>query len=143
MPPRRSGVREFALRLDQFAEQVVPERFNDFKKIVAFEALKSILVKNPVDTGRSRNNWNVSLDGWSSEVDEKDLGGPPFGQAPDRVMRDGVAVVSNVKLGEDIFIVNNIHYINLLEDGHSEQAQNPNGMVERTVTEIELHYGGR
>ena len=119
MPPRRSGVREFEIGLDQFAEQVVPERFNDFKKIVAFEALESIVKKNPVDTGRSRNNWNVSLGTWSTKV------------------------IGRVKLGEDIFIVNNIHYINLLEDGHSQQARNPDGMVRRTVAEVELHYGGR
>ena len=143
MPPRRSGVREFELRLDQFVEQVVPEEFNNFKKVVALDALKSILMKNPVDTGRSRNNWNVSLGTWSTKVDEEDLGGPPFGQAPDKVVAEGEAVVNKVQSGEDVFIVNNIHYINLLEDGHSEQAQNPNGMVERTVTEIELHYGGR
>tara|TARA_R110002073_G_scaffold80699_1_gene194336 strand:+ start:1504 stop:1935 length:432 start_codon:yes stop_codon:yes gene_type:complete len=143
MPPRRSGVREFELRLDQFVEQVVPEEFNNFKKVVALDALKSILMKNPVDTGRSRNNWNVSLGTWSTKVDEEDLGGPAFGQAPDKVVAEGEAVVNKVQSGEDVFIVNNIHYINLLEDGHSEQAQNPNGMVERTVTEIELHYGGR
>ena len=76
-------------------------------------------------------------------MDEEDLGGPAFGQAPDKVVAEGEAVVNKVQSGEDVFIVNNIHYINLLEDGHSEQAQNPNGMVERTVTEIELHYGGR
>ena len=143
MPPRRSGVREFEIGLNQFAEQVVPERFNDFKKVVAFEALESIVKKNPVDTGRSRNNWNVSLDGWSDKVDEKDLGGPPLGSAPSRVMSEGAAVISRVKRGEDVFIVNNIHYINLLENGHSQQARNPDGMVRRTVTEIELHYGGR
>ena len=45
MPPRRSGVREFELRLDQFVEQVVPEEFNNFKKVVALDALKSILMK--------------------------------------------------------------------------------------------------
>ena len=143
MPPRRSGVREFEIGLNQFAEQVVPERFNDFKKVVAFNALESIVKKNPVLTGRSRNNWNVSLDGWSDKVDEKDLGGPPLGQAPVGVMRDGAAVIGRVKLGEDIFIVNNIHYINLLENGHSLQANNPHGMVRRTVAEVELHYGGR
>ena len=143
MPPRRSGVREFELRLDQFVEQVVPEEFNNFKKVVALDALKSILMKNPVDTGRSRNNWNVSLGTWSTKVDEEDLGGPPFGQAPDKVVAEGEAVVNKVQSGEDVFIVNNIHYINLLENGHSLQARDPHGMVRRTVAEVELHYGGR
>ena len=138
MPPRRSGVREFELRLDQFVEQVVPEEFNNFKKVVALDALKSILM-----TGRSRNNWNVSLGTWSTKVDEEDLGGPPFGQAPDKVVAEGEAVVNKVQSGEDVFIVNNIHYINLLENGHSLQARDPNGMVRRTVAEVELHYGGR
>ena len=143
MPPRRSGVREFELRLDQFVEQVVPEEFNNFKKVVALDALKSILMKNPVLTGRSRNNWNVSLGTWSTKVDEEDLGGPAFGQAPDKVVAEGEAVVNKVQSGEDVFIVNNIHYINLLENGHSLQARDPHGMVRRTVAEVELHYGGR
>ncbi len=88
---------------------------------IAFKSFEMIVKKTPVDTGRARGNWNVSVDSIDRSVNEEAT----------------VPQTMNVKKGDGmkpIFITNSLDYIHDLEDGTSTQA--PRGMVAITVNEI-------
>ena len=82
----------------------------------------SIVLRTPVDTGRLRGNWYASLNRPSKKVD-----GSAEGYEP---------TVFSAKLGDSIYLVNNLSYAKVIEDGdHSDQA--PHGMVKVTVAEFQ------
>ena len=103
---------------------------------VVLEALKRIKNRTPVDTGRARNNWNVSE------------GSPDYGTTTatgDTALARGAAVIANLKFGDTAYITNGLPYIPTLEyggygpgpktvGGFSRQA--PAGMVGITVAEL-------
>lgn len=97
------------------------------QKKVAVDLYDGIVRRTPVDTGRARANWRMTLDTPSDEVigDGKDKGVKyPAPNAPDIETGEGE---------HSIFIINNLAYIEALENGHSKQA--PNGMVALAIAE--------
>ncbi len=87
---------------------------------IALSTYTSITKKTPVDTGRARANWNISLDSPNRSVTTSTSGKTP-------------SLPSKVK-DRDIWIANNLPYIESLENGSSKQA--PNGMVALSVQEV-------
>lgn len=73
--------------------------------------------QTPVDTGRARSNWLPSIGTPRSDTTEN--------------LSGSTEIASNYKLGQKIFITNNLPYIKRLNEGHSTQA--PSGYVELTV----------
>ena len=94
---------------------------------IAFDAFRMVTKKTPVDTGRAKGNWNVSVDSVNSSINEEatSTGKGRPGHAPDIKKGDGL---------KPIFITNSLDYIEDLENGTSQQA--PHGMVAITVNEI-------
>jgi len=108
----------------------------DFIKTVAAEVFRRIVMKNPVDTGRSRGNWQIEFNN------------PAIGIIPDEkrnewnaVLLKGLSKLDKIKLQDitknlnSIHITNNVNYISYLEDGRSKQA--PRGMVAISLHEVE------
>jgi len=106
-------------------------------KKFAFDLVKRIILKNPVDTGRSRAAWYVSfnrLGGW---------GTPTLKRSSKRL--DPKAIAEGFSKGKFIDhtkgfsnkwveMVNGVSYILFLEYGHSRQA--PYGMVRMSMREM-------
>ena len=95
---------------------------------VALELFKRVIYKTPVDTGRARSNWQVTIGTTASgtvEIDDKS-GAATMGKA--------VADSRGFKAGDTIYLTNNLPYIRRLEEGWSRQA--PAGMVALTVQEF-------
>lgn len=110
---------------------------------VGFELQSRVINKSPVDTGRLRGNWNVSMN--SIDVTE---------YAPDKVggavMARANSELSTYKIGDMIYITNSLPYVSTLEfglygtgkgatvkttrDGYSVQA--PYGFVRITYQEV-------
>jgi hypothetical protein len=112
-------------------------------KRIAFDAYKRVTLKTPVDTGRARANWLIGINlipqGYSS------------GQSL------GPSAISQYKVGDIIYIANNLPYIGVLEYGgypnppkggginfkggpktiNGYSAQAPQGMVGVTMMEIQ------
>lgn len=93
----------------------------------AIDLFSRVIRRSPVDTGRFRNNWNVSIgapaSGITLEVD-------PSGSAALVKINETVA---DAKMGDTIFLVNALPYSVRLENGWSKQA--PAGMVGVSVLE--------
>lgn len=116
------SIQTFQADLDRFAK-ILRIRSEQALRLVALELWKSIISRTPVDTGRARSGWQLSI-GFASDYV------PPVGT--DRV---NTPDVGKLKLGQAVYIVNNVEYIVYLEEGSSQQA--PAGMVRISVAELE------
>lgn len=88
---------------------------------IALDAFTRVILRSPVDTGRFRGNWQVSIGSVPSgtlELDDKE-GTVVIGKVQ--------AEALNIKAGDSIYLVNNLPYAIPLELGHSNQA--PGGMI--------------
>jgi len=114
-------------------------KFDQLGRKVALELFRRVILKTPVDTGRARANWQVTIGAIASgtvEIDDK-RGTATIGKA--------TAASRGFKAGDTIYLTNNLPYIMRLEeggypdgpmivDGFSRKA--PNGMVALTVQEF-------
>jgi len=82
-----------------------------------------VIQRTPVDTGRLRGNWQTQVNtAPSDELDRKGAG---------PALRELQSVALRAKLGDSIYLVNNLPYAKPIEEGRSDQA--PQGMVRVTL----------
>lgn len=109
------------------AAKAMEQSLEDVSYAIVQELFSSVVLDTPVDTGRARGNWQVSV------------GQGVYGTI-DRLSKDGSVVLEDigkvkVKLGESYHLSNNLPYIQRLEyDGWSDQAQN--GMVRVNLARV-------
>ena len=113
--------------VDQFIDDlsdIQREVFNDIDRIIrkcVIDLWVELVEENPVDTGRSRAGWVVSSGNPSRHV--PDEGKRSY--SPDRssgIPDEGARIH---------WITNNVEYITVLNDGHSNQA--PAGWIDNAV----------
>lgn len=124
---------DFRLELRAAADEVDALVITITQKIAMF-ALSSLVMRSPVDTGRFRGNWLVSVgspnEGMSENTD-------PGGQA---TIALGASAITGLKQPEILWLQNNLPYAQRLENGWSKQA--PAGIVAVTFAEITSGFGG-
>ncbi len=122
-----SIVQSFNAEIRDFARKVAPEEAVQVQRKIAIEALKRLVMKTPVRTGRARGNWQVGIntdpEGWLETFDKAGGG----------TINLGAAQIHGMPLGT-CFLTNNVNYIEDLEHGKSTQA--PHGMLTVTVEEL-------
>ena len=126
-----SSYAEFAINLDKaFADSM--DHVIAVQKKVALEALRRVIMKSPVDTGRFRGNWMVAIgvkpDGTIETTD----------QSGNATLSEGARPISELRDFDVVYIVNNLPYAERLENGWSQQA--PSGMVAVTVAELDAFF---
>lgn len=95
---------------------------DDTLRKVALVANQTVIMATPVDTGRARANWQVSIDTEiDSEVDDTSAQG---------AIQRNQAVIRGYRNGA-IILQNNVPYIEHLNNGSSAQA--PAGFVEKAL----------
>lgn len=120
--------RQFKLDISAFVEKA-KDRAELVARKVALDMFSKIVLKSPVDTGRFRGNWQVSV------------GAPAMGTLNTTDKSGGTAIgritgaATTLGLGQTIYLTNNLPYAVRLEYGHSKQA--PAGMVRTTIDEFE------
>lgn len=111
------------------------DKINDARKTFAFMLYGSIVRKTPVDTGRARGNWQISVGSSASGIlertDKSKGSDSAFGKSEQ-------AKLNGAKGDEDIYISNNLPYIEKLEYGYSKQA--PQGMIGVTVANAGAYF---
>lgn len=126
---------DWSLDIEKYAKKL-GVKVQKVKKTYAFALYSSIVKKTPVDTGRARANWNISV----GKVDTSTTTATRKSPKP-------ISSMPEPKGDESIFISNNLDYITKLEyggypnppksktgktvGGYSKQA--PNGMVGVTL----------
>jgi hypothetical protein len=142
------NLRQFEVGLEKF-KKTVETRSVLFVKKVAFlvlgayialpngkiEVVSGLLQLTPVDTGRAVGSWQVTI------------GGPALGQSPYQptgsggggarssaerfATREGVAALSSLRFGQNVWITSNLGYIVVLNDGAPNRTAHH--MLERAV----------
>jgi len=108
---------------------IFDKKFKLLLQKVGGEVLRGVVLKTPVDTGRARGNWQVSVTSPpSTELNAVDRSGGG-------TIAEGLSKMSEQRGGNAIWIVNNLPYIEALESGHSRQA-GPGVMVAATIEHI-------
>lgn len=125
-----ANARDFALQIDR--EWAAKEQdIDDLVHEIALETTRRIVLKSPVDTGRFRSNWFVSVNSPSAQITDQI-------RSSEQVVFDAEAVVMAHEKLPMVYIQNNLPYANRLENGWSKQA--PAGMVSFAMAEIENMY---
>lgn len=96
---------------------------------VALSVDQAVVTATPVDTGRARSNWRVSVNApLDGEIETYGPGGTAIAGA----IAQARGAVSRVDSARDvIYISNNLPYIGRLNDGTSAQA--PKGYVQLAI----------
>jgi hypothetical protein len=123
----------FAADLSRFASKTSRRGGMVIRKI-CFDLFSMVVRRWPVDTGRSRAANQISLNSLpAGAVMEFDPNGTVT------IARGGAALAS-YKLGDVVYISNNVEYALVLEFGHSDQA--PEGAYRISVAEMANHLRG-
>lgn len=115
---------EWSLDLSKYCDKQ-KHKIKEVRKAYAFGVYSSIVKKTPVDTGRARGNWQITV------------GQPAEGTTDEKRTTPKKNAVPDVQGDESIFITNNLPYITMLEFGgygkyeNGEQKTKANG--EKTV----------
>ncbi len=118
-----------------FAEEIGSLR--DAVEYIGIQAIRRVDMRSPVDTGRFRANWTISIGEPSSAIT------PVEDKTGSTTVAGNVAALAEYpKDGKFpvIYLQNNLPYAERLEFGHSAQA--PSGMVAITVAELEALMHG-
>lgn len=89
-------------------------------RATAFKMNALIVQDTPVDEGTAKNNWQATLNTASNDFLNA--------ETPGRID------ISDFKLGDTIYFVNNLKYIRFLEYGGSDQA--PSGMLRKNIKKM-------
>ena len=125
----------FSLDLAKFGQKAIDNSEKVVRKI-AFDMHSRIVMMMPRDTGRATANQQISINSLpSGSVMDFDKSG-------NATICKGDAALAKFKLGDTIFLYNNVEYIIPLEfHQHSKQA--PNGMFRISFEEIVQHLGAK
>lgn len=118
--------------INTWSTKVVPAESTKVQRAVALELLSRVVLKTPVDTGRARGNWQLTVNTTTDSVLETvDKEGAATSAA-------GLGELSKVTPFGYVALQNNVPYILALEEGSSSQA--PGGMLAVSLDEVEAVF---
>lgn len=95
---------------------------------ISLDLFKRVIMKTPVDTGRLRGSWSVSIGAIApATIQLNDKSGSA-------TISRVTAATLNLKAGDVITMVSNLPYSRRIEFGYSKQA--PAGMVRISIAEF-------
>lgn len=103
-----------------------------FIRKVALNGMQSLISDSPFDTARFKCNWSTSINNMHSETFDAPKTPTPRGSlsSPADFHRSSKEI-ADYKLGQTMFLHNNLVYAIPLEYGHSKQA--PKGWIRNTA----------
>jgi hypothetical protein len=132
--------RTFAADISTFVKTTKVKQTKVIRKL-AFDAFAGVIMMSPVDTGRFRGNWRISIG--TPDLTTIDMGKEDaelfHGAAmlPDELAKLNAAI-NKAEWGDTVWITNNVVYAEKLEHGHSKQA--PAGVLLITFERIKADF---
>jgi hypothetical protein len=127
------SARQFAIELDKEWD-ATKQQMADAVSMIALQGLRLVVQRSPVDTGRFKGNWSLSVG--EQNTTQSAMADPVGGNT---IMNGATALRGYGSQGfHVIHIQNNLPYAQRLEDGWSKQA--PAGMVGLTVPELQAMW---
>jgi len=128
------GIEAFDRRMRFLADEL-GDSINKLVRKTAVVIDQAVVFATPVDTGRARSNWRVALgiapDGVIAPYSPGEGLGVGEAANAQRAISQALSVISQRREGQDVFIANNLPYIQPLNEGSSAQA--PAGFVQMSV----------
>jgi hypothetical protein len=121
---------KFNKEIKEFVQKKMPAEVSQFQRMLVLEALRRIVERTPVDTGRAKGNWQVTIAAPAAAAIEA------FDKDGAETIQKGLAAIAGLKPYQVVWISNNVDYIEFLEDGSSKQA--PRGMCRLTIDELRM-----
>jgi len=122
----------FNRAIGSYAAVDVPKKVREIHQKVALEALKSLVMKTRVRTGRARGNWQVENDNRpAAALLTTDKDGQP-------TIQRGLTTIAQARPFSVTYITNNVRYIVFLEDGRGSFAGDH--MMARTIEEAKRMF---
>jgi len=122
--------RQFALEIDR-EWLAVQEEIGEKIAFIGLEGLRRVVNKSPVDKGRFKGNWSLTIGVIDTSTTEQV---DPAGASTISAGATAVSAYAAYEGFPVIHVQNNLPYGEPLEDGSSTQA--PGGMVGLTVAEL-------
>lgn len=121
----------FISQLKDFRKAAI-EEIDQTKRAISLELFSSVIRDTPVDTGRARGNWQMTVDNPATSsalrLDKQPKGAPPGPELMNEL-------VSGIRgLGHTNYLTNNLPYIVALEYGHSQQGD---AMVRKNIARLQ------
>jgi hypothetical protein len=126
-----TNAEEFNRELDEFVATIPEDTVGPVVRAVALEGLARLIAKTPVDTGYARAGWQVSIGAPSTSqpahLDEttRDVGDVKAGSSTYQAGRAVIEAQVKQDPFVDIWLGNNVEYIEVLEDGRVEGGFHP------------------
>lgn len=118
------NLKQFSDRIRQIAQGVAVNVDREVIK-TAGVIVSTVIPATPVDTGRARGNWQVSVGEAITRPRER------LDKTGGGTIAEGVSRAGSYRPGQTIYITNNVPYIGNLNDGSSAQA--PANFIEMAV----------
>lgn len=120
---------DFAEIIAKWRDETV-EVADEIFQIITFKIGQSVVVLSPVDTGRFKGNWQLTINTGS------DMSLLREDQTGAATLSDMARTVSTLSIGQVAYIQNHVLYGFDLEHGSSPQARDPDGMVLVTASKF-------
>ncbi len=109
-------------------------RYGQFKKAVILKLFSAVIYDTPVDTGRLRGNWKLSMDEGNYPSAQPDLFDKVGGVT---VAEVAAGIQQNVTPADQVVnLSNSLPYVNRIEYEGWSRLKAPDGMVRRNVVRI-------
>lgn len=123
-----TDLRTFNAAMERLSKKMVEDAFNELARAVVLEALRRVVFRTRVKTGRARGNWQITFDGPARAiVGTEDPDGNPT------IAEQTAIFLAGVRAFRVTWLTNNVPYILKLEE--------LDGMVENTISELSGAFG--
>ena len=131
-----NNIKQFSLNVENWGEEAKAKGERLVRALI-LGLYRDVILATPVDTGRARSNWMLSIDTPNRGTVNADDSGAKKNQHSGRskaMTMVGDAKLRNMGKASRVYISNSLPYIKALEEGHSPQA--PNGMLETALKKL-------
>ncbi|AOA58215.1 hypothetical protein [Acinetobacter larvae] len=120
-----------------FALQILKDGDEHLRRVSA-EMLQGVILASPVDEGGFRCNHRVTVNQTTTETVPSNGNKAPKGTLDQQTFNDGAKEILQAKIGDTVYIQNNLPYALRLENGWSQQA--PSGIYALTFLSVASKY---
>ena len=99
-------VDRFEKQMKRFMKELIPSQALLFQRRIAYELFRRFILRTPRDRGDARNGWQMTV-GYA----------PSAKKINKNNLTDGEKAIATVRVNQDIWITNNVPYINVLDQG--------------------------
>ena len=113
------GVSKFNRTVQRFCRQTVPKKVCALQRAICLSALRGLVLKTPVRTGRARGGWQVQFASKADFIGALEKAAKQLDPAGSATIQRGLAKIAQMPPFSVTHIVNNVRYIVYLERGSS------------------------